>query len=371
MLIAAGQIWADGALRPGLALETDGRAVNGLRPLAGDSADLTVPLIMPGCTDLQVNGGGGVLLNTDPSPAGMRAIAAAHRSLGTVSILPTLITDAPEAMDRAADAIITVMAEGDGIAIAGIHLEGPHLAPARRGTHDARFIRPLDARTMGVLERLRAAGVPVLLTLAPELADLALIRQAAAMGVVVSAGHSAANAEQTRRGLQDGVSMFTHLYNAMPQMTSRDPGMIAAAILSDGWCGLITDGIHVSPEMLQIAIDARPVPDRCFIVSDAMPTVGGPDRFRLYDMDIHVQDGALVNSEGSLAGAHIDMLKSVRRLIALTGIAPGRAIAMATDIPRAAMRLAPLTVAPGTALRDLIALDDQMMLMGTLDALLA
>lgn len=359
MLIAADQIWIDGGLQGGLAIETDGTVVNACRPLEGDTPDAHVPLLMPGCTDLQVNGGGGTLLNSDPTVTGIETIAAAHRTLGTAQILPTLITDAPEVMEAAADAIIAAMGRPG---IMGIHLEGPHIAPEKRGTHDARFIRPLDDRTMAVLRRLRHAEVPVLLTLAPERADPVLLREAAALGVVLSAGHSVATAAETRSGLENGVTMFTHLYNAMPQMNSREPGMIAAAILSEAYCGLITDGIHVSPEMLQLTMNARPCSERCFIVSDAMPTIGGPDHFNLYGMDIHVRDGALVNSEGSLAGAHIDMVNSIRRLVRMTDIAPERAIAMATDIPCAAMGFAPLRIAPGMLLTDLVALDDSFRL---------
>lgn len=371
MLIAADRIWQDGILHHGRAIETDGRTITTIRPLNGDQPDLSVDLLMPGCTDLQVNGGGGVLFNANPTPEGILAISQAHRKLGTVSILPTLITDTPEIMDAAAEAVMAIMSQSSGHGIAGIHLEGPHLAPARRGTHAPRFIRPLDERTIRVLERLRQAEVPVLLTLAPELADPGLLQQAAAMGVVLSAGHSTATAAEARQAMENGISMYTHLYNAMPQMTSRDPGMIAAAILSDAWCGLITDGIHVSPEMLLVAMNARPHADRCFIVSDAMPTVGGPDHFRLYGMDIQVRDGALVNPEGSLAGAHIDMVGSLRKLVELTGTMPECAIAMVTDIPRRAMGLKPLDIVPGTALADLIVLNNRLELTGVLDGLVA
>lgn len=361
MLIAAERLWTQGALVPGLAVECRDGRVAALRPLGRDRPDLRVALLMPGCTDLQVNGGGGVLFNADPSPEGIAAIARAHHRLGTARILPTVITDAPEVLEAAADAVIAAMGHQPGVA--GIHIEGPHLAPERRGTHDARFIRPLDGHTLGVLARLRAADVPVLLTLAPERADPALLAQAVALGVVVSAGHSMACAAQTRAALAAGVTMFTHLYNAMPPMTSRAPGIVAAALLSEAWCGLIADGIHVAPEMLAIAIHARPRQDRCFLVSDAMPTVGGPDHFRLYGMDIRVQDGALVNPQGALAGAHLDMLGAMRRLIDMTGLGLDRAIAMATDLPRQAMGLAPLAIAPGTALRDLLALDAHLQML--------
>lgn len=360
MLIAADLLWTGTALSPGLAIETNGHQITGVRALGTDTADRRVHLLMPGGTDLQVNGGGGVLLNSDPTAAGLAAIRAAHLRLGTVAIMPTLITDAPEVMQAAAEAMLAAWGQPG---LAGLHLEGPHIAPARRGTHAARHIRPLDDRTLAVLARLRAAGIPVLLTLAPETCGPALIAQAVAMGVVVSAGHSAADAAQTRAALAGGVTMFTHLYNAMSAMTSRDPGIVGAAILSEAWCGLIADGIHVSPEALAIAIAARPRPDRMFLVSDAMPTVGGPDHFRLYDMDIRVQDGRLVNSEGALAGAHVSLIESMVRLHRM-GHPLDRVIPMATDTPRAAMRLAPLRIAPGTALADVIALDDALELTG-------
>lgn len=361
MLIAAGQVYEQGTLREGRAVEvTDGR-ITALRDLGRDTPDLTVPLLMPGATDLQVNGGGGVLFNTTPTPDGLAAIAAAHRGLGTVSILPTVITDAPEVTNAAADAVIAAMA-ADAPGIAGIHIEGPHLAPARRGTHEARFLRPLDRRMIDTLARLRDADVPVMLTLAPELADPALMAEAVAMGVRLSAGHSMANAEETRTALANGVTLFTHLFNAMPQMTSREPGIIAAAILSDAYCGLIADGIHVTPEMIRIALAARPVKDRVFLVSDAMPTVGGPDRFRLYDMEIRVDNGRLVNTAGALAGAHVDMIGSLRWLHQNCGVDLAQAVAMATDIPRRAMGLAPLAVAEGGRLADLASLDEDLQL---------
>lgn len=359
MLIAADRLWLDGRLQTGFAVEVVGGTVKAVRVLATDRADATVPLLIPGCTDLQVNGGGGVLFNADPTPAGIAAIIEAHCRLGTAAIMPTLITDAPEVMEAAADAVIAAWGMPG---LAGIHLEGPHIALPRKGTHDPRFIRPLDARTMAVLRRLRGAGIPTILTLAPELADPALLREAAALGVILSAGHSMASAAEARDATRNGVTMFTHLYNAMPQMTSREPGMIAAAILSDAWCGLIADGIHVSAEMLRVAMAARPRPDRCFLVSDAMPTVGGPDRFTLYGNEISVRDGALVNAAGSLAGAHIDMVGSLRQLVALTGTDPARAIGMATDLPRQAAGLAPLAIAAGTPARDLVALDEALTL---------
>ncbi|WP_246026596.1 N-acetylglucosamine-6-phosphate deacetylase [Paracoccus luteus] len=332
-----------------------------MRPLGGATPDARPHLAIPGPTDLQVNGGGGVLVNTTPTPDGLRAIRAAHRALGTLAMLPTVITDAPEVMEAAADAAIA--AHGDGIA--GLHIEGPHIAPEKRGTHDAAHIRPPDDRTLAVLARLRAAGVPVLLTLAPERAEPAWLARAAALGVVLSAGHSMATAAQARAAFAQGVTMVTHLFNAMPPLAHREPGLAGAAILSDAHVGLIADGHHVAWDALRIALAAHRA-DRSFLVSDAMATVGGPDRFALYGRDIAVRDGRLVNADGALAGAHVDLVTCLRRLHRDGGVALDRCLAMATDIPRAAMRLPPLAIAPGTPAAHVATLDGELRFAGWL-----
>ena len=357
MLISVDRVLVLGAWQSGMVLRIQGGRVAELRPLApGDRPDRHVTLLAPGLSDLQVNGGGGVLVNADPSPQGLRAIRRAHLRLGTAQIMPTVITDAPQVIEAAADAAIACK---DDPGLLGLHIEGPHIAPARRGTHDARHIRPLDRHTLGILRRLREAGLPVILTLAPELADPALMAEAAAMGVTLSAGHSAASAAQTRQALMQGVTMFTHLFNAMPPMLSRDPGIAGAAVLSDAHVGLISDGIHVDWDMLRIALAARPREGRSFLVSDAMPTVGGPDHFTLYGQQIHVKDGRLVNAEGALAGAHVSLLDCVLRLHRHAGTPLETALAMASDIPRAAIGLPPLQLAPGLPLDHLLVLDGE------------
>ncbi|MFC0339674.1 N-acetylglucosamine-6-phosphate deacetylase [Paracoccus niistensis] len=366
LLVAPDLTWFRGRLQEGLGVRLRDGRVASVGPLGTDTPDLRVHLLMPGATDLQVNGGGGVLFNADPSLEGIAAIRAAHRGLGTHAILPTVITDAPEVLEAAAAAVIAAWGT---TGIAGIHIEGPHIAPERRGTHDARHIRPLDSRTLAVLERLRAAGIPVLLTLAPERADPALLARAAGLGVVLSAGHSSATAEQAQAAFAHGVTMVTHLFNAMPPLHHRDPGLAAAAILSDAWIGLIPDGIHVNWAMLRLALAARPRPDRCFIVSDAMPTVGGPDAFTLYGRRIEVRDRRLVNAEGALAGAHVDMLTGMARLHLQGGVPLESCIAMAMDTPRAAMGLPPLEVAPGTSAGSLAVLDEALGFAGWLDRL--
>ena len=361
--IAPDQLFDGESLHDGMALRLEQGRVTDLAPLEATMAAQPLRgLLTPGYVDLQVNGGGGVLLNAEPTVQGMEAIAAAHRSFGTVAILPTIITDAPEVLDRAAEAALA----GKGRpGLIGLHIEGPHISVARRGTHAARFIRPLDDRTLSVVRRLREARVPVLLTLAPEATAPGQIAELAEMGVVVSLGHSDATAEQARAALAEGARTFTHLFNAMSPLTHRAPGLVGAALNANVPVGIICDGIHVVDEVLALAIRARPAPDLFYAVSDAMPTVGGPDRFRLYDMDLRVEEGRLVNSEGNLAGAHVTMAESVTRLTGL-GVAPEIALRMAVTGPAHLISRPDLARLEGRDFADILLLGSGMAFSGTL-----
>jgi N-acetylglucosamine-6-phosphate deacetylase len=293
-------------------------------------------LASPGFFDVQVNGGGGVMVNGTPTADGLRAIAAAHRPGGTMAILPTLITDAPEVMERAVSAVMAAVGR-DGIA--GVHLEGPHISVARKGAHNPRFIRPIDDDTLSCVRRLRAANVPVLLTLAPECVPPGTIASLRAMGVVVSLGHTAADAATTRAAIAEGARAVTHLYNAMTPITSREPGVVGAALDSDLYCGFIADGHHVDDAVLRLAIRSRPMAGRMVLVSDAMSTWNGPDHFTLYGETIRLDGGKLVNSIGSLAGVHTDMATSLRRLVDVVGVPLEDALKMATANPSRLMGL--------------------------------
>lgn len=293
-------------------------------------------LASPGFFDVQVNGGGGVMVNGTPTADGLRAIAAAHRPGGTTAILPTLITDAPEVMEKAVSAVIAAVGR-DGIV--GVHLEGPHISVARKGAHNPRFIRPIDDDTLSCVRRLRAANVPVLLTLAPECVPPGTIASLRAMGVVVSLGHTAADAATTRAAIAEGARAVTHLYNAMTPITSREPGVVGAALDSDLYCGFIADGHHVDDAVLRLAIRSRPMVGRMVLVSDAMSTWNGPDHFTLYGETIRLDGGKLVNSIGSLAGVHTDMATSLRRLVDVVGVPLEDALKMATANPSRLMGL--------------------------------
>uniref|UniRef100_UPI003101527B hypothetical protein n=1 Tax=Neorhizobium sp. EC2-8 TaxID=3129230 RepID=UPI003101527B len=180
------------------------------------------------------------------------------------------------------------------------------------------------------------------------------------MGVVVSAGHSAATASETRTGIEAGISCFTHLYNAMPPMQSREPGILGTAINSDCFAGIILDGHHVSWEMAGLACRARPVDGRMFMVSDAMATIGGPDHFELYGETITVRDGALVNGAGSLAGAHIDLATSLRNGVQNVGLPLSQAYTMAAMVPWDVMQLDRPELIPGRPVSEIIAFDSRL-----------
>ena len=179
----------------------------------------------------------------------------------------------------------------------------------------------MDDATLAHVQRLRHAGIAVMITLAPEAVQPGQIAALAAMGAVVSLGHTDATAGATRAALAAGATCFTHLFNAMSPMLNRSPGVTGAGINSDAYAGIICDGHHVADEMVGLAIRARPIAERMFLVSDAMSTVGGSDRFLLYGEEVRLIGGRLVNAEGSLAGAHVTMAESVARLINVVGIA--------------------------------------------------
>ena len=323
-------------------------------------------IISPGLVDLQVNGGGGVLLNETPTKEAIWDIAKAHRKYGTTGILPTVITDSVSVLSRAVDAVMEAVGQNG---ILGMHIEGPHISVERRGTHKAEFVRPLDEDTIRLVERLRSAHVPTMLTLAPDVVSPEDISRLVDLGTVVSIGHSKASADVVRRALEAGASCFTHLFNAMPPMAGREPGVVGAAINSHAFAGIICDGIHVADEMVAMAIRARPISDRMYLVSDAMPTVGGPTEFNLYGSKVALINNRLVNSEGGLAGAHTTQNEGVKRLVDRIGISAEDALKMAITVPGNAMGLE-LDQLQGRSIKDIICLTDGLEYQGSLADLL-
>lgn len=291
----------------------------------------------PAFVDLQVNGGGGFLFNNDPTPETLIAISAAHRRGGTGAWMPTLLTSAAAVMEQAVEAILAAYGQHG---IAGMHIEGPHIAPEFRGAHALDLIRPFDDHSRGLLRRLRDRNVPVILTLAPERLPPGVLRELVAMGVRVSIGHSGASEQETRAALAEGASLFTHLFNGMPPLRTKKVGMTGVALDSAAWCGVIADGWHVDDTMLRLAVRAKRPPGTLFAVTDAMPTVHGPAEFELYGAKIRLRDGKLIDARGSLAGVHIDMIGTLRRLVRAVDLPLETALAMVTSIPARAAGLA-------------------------------
>ncbi|MPZ57225.1 MAG: N-acetylglucosamine-6-phosphate deacetylase [Rhizobiales bacterium] len=319
--VAADWVFDGATVRRGAAVVIEGPRIAAVVPRTELPA--TLPLrslpdgawLAPGFIDVQVNGGGDVLFNDIPTAAGIRAIAAAHRRFGTTALLPTLISDAPEKTERALAAVEELA--GTEPSIIGIHLEGPFLSPERPGVHDLRHIRPPTAEDGAMLTAPRQ-GVTVV-TLAPERVPNGFIRQLAGAGIRICLGHSMATYAETRAAMVDGLTGFTHLFNAMRPLASREPGPIAAALESPGaWFGMIADGAHVDPAMLRLALRgaARPM-----LVTDAMPPVGGSrSTFALYGEDITVHAGRCTRKDGTLAGAALDMATAVRNCVRLLGV---------------------------------------------------
>lgn len=310
-------------------------------------------ILAPGFVDLQVNGGGGVLLNDATSAEAIAAIAAAHRPFGTTSLLPTLITDRPDSMARitslAADAL---RAPG----VAGFHFEGPWLAPARRGIHPGAWIRPPSDADQAYMEAMARLG-PFLVTLAPEHVPAALVARLASLGARIAVGHSEADAATLLCAIEAGLSGATHLWNAMSPISGRAPGVVGTVLDQPGvLASLIVDGIHVDPALLRLAFAAKGA-DRLALVTDAMPTVGtDDDGFTLCGIRIDRRGDRLTGPGGTLAGAHLDMITAIQRAVALMGVELGQALAMASRVPAAFLGLRKGRIRPGWD-ADLVAFD--------------
>ena len=293
--------------------------------------DLSGHLLIPGFLDTQVNGGGGVLFNAEPTVDAIREIGHAHRRFGTTGFLPTLISDDLHVVARALEAVrAAIDAKVPGVL--GIHIEGPYLNVARKGVHDPAKLRGLDEGAIGLLTSLR--GGRTLVTLAPEMTTPDIISKLSAAGVVVSAGHTNATYDEIRTALRHGLTGFTHLFNAMSQLTGREPGVVGAALDdADSWCGIIVDGHHVAPAVLRIALRCKRH-DRFMLVTDAMPSVGTDEKsFQLQGRTISAANGMLVDEEGTLAGSDIDMATTVHNAVELLGVDLVQAVRMASQYP--------------------------------------
>lgn len=299
--------------------------------------DLKGHLLLPGFIDTQVNGGGGVLFNDRPSVETVAAIGRAHRRFGTTGFLPTLISDDLHVVENAIAAVQAAI-DAHVPGVLGIHIEGPFLNAQRKGVHDATKLRELDETALKLLTSLR--GGKTLITLAPEMTTPRIIRKLTEAGVIVSAGHTNATYAQIRAALDNGLRGFTHLFNAMSQLTGREPGVVGAALDDPtSWCGIILDGLHVDPVVLRIALRSKPR-DRFMLVTDAMPSVGiDGDEFMLQGRRIIVRDGKCLDESGTLAGSHLHMAEAIANATEMLDIDLDQAVRMATEYPAAFLGL--------------------------------
>ena len=333
-----GRVLLDVGFRDDVAVLVDGAHIAAIVPHddprvrnADDTYDLRGNTLLPGFIDVQVNGGGGVLFNDAPTVETIRRIGAAHRRFGTTGFLPTLISDDADKMRAAIAAVDEAIARGVP-GVLGIHLEGPYIAPARRGAHDAAKFRVPDANEIDLVCSLRNGRT--VLTLAPDAVSPGLVRRFVERGVIVCLGHSDASHEQARAALDAGARGFTHLYNAMSPLLGRAPGMVGAALEDRAsWCGIIVDGHHVHPASLRVALAAKPR-GKLMLVTDAMPPVGADDSsFVLAGKRISVRNGRCETDDGVLAGSALDMAGAVRNAVAALGVTLDEAARMAATYP--------------------------------------
>ncbi len=318
-------------------------------------------VLAPGFIDVQVNGGGGVLLNDAPAVATAGRIVAAHRRFGTTGLLPTLITDAParlRALSAEADAILALPG------VLGLHVEGPFLNPERKGIHPSEHIRQPTKDDLDALLPIGRAGRSFV-TLAPERPESALLlRRLNEAGLRLSIGHSDATAAQVEAAIEAGATGVTHLFNAMSQMTPREAGVVGSTLADERlFAGVICDGLHVDPVNLRAAFRAKGR-DRLMLVTDAMSLVGSQaTEFVLHGRLITLQDGRLTDENGTLAGAHLTMIEAVWNAVAMMGATLADALVMASRTPAAFLGLDGELgrIAPGYQ-ADLVAFDGRAVL---------
>lgn len=293
-------------------------------------------ILAPGFIDVQVNGGGGALLNDPPTIETVKRIAKSHRKFGTTGLLPTVITDAPEIL---AEAIASVKAarNADIPGVLGIHIEGPFLDVERKGAHEARYIREMTEQDVKQIADADC-GV-VMLTLAPNRVAPGLIKSLADQSVLVSLGHSNATLSEVQQALNAGARAFTHIFNAMSQMNGREAGMVGAALAdSESFCGLIADGFHVQDAVMKVALAAKPK-NRMMLISDAMSAAaGGPDTFELQGRTVRRVNGRLQLEDGTLAGCNLTMDEALRYCVTNLNVELEDALRMASLNPATFLR---------------------------------
>jgi N-acetylglucosamine-6-phosphate deacetylase len=351
------------AFHDGMAVVVEGRNVKALLPEREIPSSIQViglsgGLLAPGFIDVQVNGGGGALLNYGPSVNVVRVIADSHRRFGTTGMLPTVITDRAEVIASAIAAVSEAREQGSA-SVLGIHIEGPFIDAARKGAHDAAFIR--DMTDLDVTKLSRANCGSVMLTIAPNKVPAQKIRKLVQAGIHVSLGHAEATIAEAYAALDVGASSFTHLFNAMSQLTGREPGMVGAALSDErSFIGIIADGFHVDDVSLKLAL-ASTSHSRFMLVTDAMPpAAGGPDSFELQGRKVTRAGGRLQLADGTLAGSNLTMDEALRHAVNKLRVPLAHALQMASRNPARFLHRADLGIIKPGVLASLVHLDDTL-----------
>lgn len=333
---------------------------------ASEIINLEGGILAPGFIDTQVNGGGGVLFNDAPNEETILQILNAHKKFGTSAILPTLISDDLEKVTIAINAVKSLIQKGE-TGILGIHLEGPFISPLKKGIHDETKFKILNDASIDILSALEIA--PTLITIAPERHSIEDLEQLANKPwTILAAGHTNATSYDMMRANEIGLSGITHLYNAMSQISAREPGVVGYALEKRNLiCGIIVDLVHVHPQNIRLTYDVLGA-GNLMLVTDAMNPVGTDDDFfMLYGKKISVRDGSCFDENGTLAGSALDMASAVRNSHFKVGIPLGACLQMASETPARFLYMQNKigSIRIGN-FADLIHLDDELFFKGAL-----
>jgi len=299
-------------------------------PKAFNKIKLNQGILAPGFIDLQVNGGGGVLFNNNPTKENLNTIINAHQFFGTTSIMPTVISDSFKVLNKCTETVTQEIKKNSGLI--GIHIEGPFFSLKYRGVHQKKYINKLNSEYFELFSNLKE--FPVILTLAPECISMQDLNHLASLGMKIMAGHTDANYDELGQAAKNNLNGFTHLFNAMSQMSAREPGAVGAALDFDNlYASIIVDLHHVHHSLIELAYQKKPI-GKLFFISDSMATINhGEPTFELYDEIVSEQNGRITNAEGKLAGSSITQIDAVKNAYQQCNIPLDHALAMASRYP--------------------------------------
>lgn len=295
-------------------------------------------ILAPGFIDIQVNGAGGCAFNVTQTLETLETMARTHLQFGTTSFLPTLITSEPQVLKQALQAVQSAQAQPHLKGVLGIHLEGPFLNPEKKGIHNPSAMHAPRADEIDLICQAQC-GIK-LVTLAPEKGDEQSLHTLVQNGVVVFLGHSNATYAIAEHAFTQGVRGVTHLFNACSPFTSREPGVVGAALLNENaWCSIIADGVHVSFDSLKLALRVKNK-KKFILISDSMELLGtSRTQFKLDERDIFLKDGKYVDAHGTLAGAHLSVHQALQNILKHKLASLTEALAMSSTNAAACLRV--------------------------------